>query len=88
MKIYKSTVTSKGQITIPKQIREAIALYEKDEVIFEQHGDIVILKPALKDITKLVGVLNSESKPYDKTNTRKNRAKVRGKKYATQNSPL
>ena len=34
-----STVTSKGQITIPKAIREALRLKPGDEVLFVQHHD-------------------------------------------------
>lgn len=37
-------VTSKGQITIPKQIREKLELKEGSKVIFLQRGNEIILK--------------------------------------------
>lgn len=32
-------VTSKGQVTIPKAVREALAIYEGDEILFRVEGD-------------------------------------------------
>ncbi|MDE1821444.1 MAG: AbrB/MazE/SpoVT family DNA-binding domain-containing protein [Euryarchaeota archaeon] len=33
------SLTSKGQITLPKEIREALHLQEGDKVVFEVEGD-------------------------------------------------
>lgn len=41
-----TTITTKGQVTIPKGIREELKLKPGDKVIFEKEGDRVILKPA------------------------------------------
>lgn len=39
----EATITSKGQITIPKEIRERFGLKKSDKVKFEVEGDRVIL---------------------------------------------
>lgn len=41
-------ITSKGQITIPKEIREKLNLKEGDKVIFIEEGDKIIIVNAAK----------------------------------------
>jgi antitoxin PrlF len=36
-------VTSKGQVTIPKAVRDALGIHEGDEVIFRVEGDRAML---------------------------------------------
>jgi antitoxin PrlF len=36
-------VTSKGQVTIPKAVREALGIVEGDEVIFRVEGDRAVI---------------------------------------------
>jgi len=43
---YSSKITSKGQITIPKAVRETMGLEEGDYVVFEPEDDRIILRPA------------------------------------------
>ena len=47
-----ATVTSKGQITIPKEIRESLNLHDGDKVNFfmDESGKVCIM-PATQDIT-------------------------------------
>jgi len=47
-----STVTSKGQVTIPKKIRDLIGIHPNDRVDFVQEGDRIVLIPvrSLKDL--------------------------------------
>ncbi|MFB5678777.1 AbrB/MazE/SpoVT family DNA-binding domain-containing protein [Paenibacillus terreus] len=40
--MFKSTMTSKGQLTVPKEIREYLNLHAGDGVIFEVKGDKVL----------------------------------------------
>ena len=44
----KAKITFKGQITIPKEIRNALAIKEGDSVIFMVEGDHAILKSIKK----------------------------------------
>lgn len=41
----ESIITYKGQVTIPKKIREALGLMEHDRVIFVVVGDKAIMRP-------------------------------------------
>ncbi|MEZ0366952.1 AbrB/MazE/SpoVT family DNA-binding domain-containing protein [Mycobacterium sp. pUA109] len=38
-----ATVTSKGQVTIPKVVRDALAIKAGDEVVFRVEGDRAVL---------------------------------------------
>ena len=42
---HTATMTSKGQITIPKEIRQRLGLERGDRVIFECEAGRVVLKP-------------------------------------------
>lgn len=45
MAIHESTVTQKGQVTIPADIREQLGIKPKDRVRFEVEDGVVLLKP-------------------------------------------
>lgn len=54
-----STLTSKGQTTIPKAIREALDLHPGDRLDFTLEADgRVVLRPATIDITALDGLVD------------------------------
>lgn len=44
MKQYGTKVTSKGQVTIPKVIRELYGLSEGDYLLFEPRGDDLLVR--------------------------------------------
>ena len=57
----RSTVTSKGQITIPKEIRDQMGLKPGDRVDFvKDRTGRVLLKPINTDIRSLQGILKSK----------------------------
>ena len=49
-----STITQKGQITIPKKIRDALKLKTNDQVVFVQRGHNMIIKP-VKNVLSIRG---------------------------------
>lgn len=51
-------VTSKGQITIPKEVRDALGIAEGDQVVFrvEQHRAVLAKIPNLLDLAGAVDV--------------------------------
>jgi AbrB family looped-hinge helix DNA binding protein len=54
----KATVTSKGQITIPKAVREALGLEPGDRIAFHICDDgTVVFVPETVDLRDLFGVL-------------------------------
>lgn len=40
-----STITSKGQTTLPAPIRRALNLKEGDRIVYEIQGDSVVIRP-------------------------------------------
>ena len=59
-----ATLTSKGQITIPKSIRESLHLHTGDRVAFLLHGDTeAVLKPVTKSVDEVFGKLRDEAQP-------------------------
>lgn len=55
----EATVTSKGQITIPKRVREHLGVRPGDKLDFvvEEDGQVVV-RPISRDIRDLAGVLH------------------------------
>ena len=61
----KSTVTSKGQVTLPKQIREHLHVVPGDRIDFvvKDNGQVVV-RPARSRLKQLQGMLrNPNRKP-------------------------
>ena len=57
----KSTVTSKGQVTIPKEIRDQMGLKPGDRVDFAaDRSGRMILRPINTDFRSLRGILKSK----------------------------
>ena len=61
MEVGVGSVTTKGQVTIPKEIREALGLREGDRVLFILEGErAVIRKVSGEKITEVL----SRQKPW------------------------
>lgn len=52
-----ATVTSKGQTTIPKEIRDYLRLRTGDEIAFYIQDGNVLIKPMMGDVGELRGSL-------------------------------
>ena len=57
-------ITSKGQITIPKKVRDVLHLKEGGVVVFEQEDDTFVIKPA-ESLLDYKGYLRGRAKPVD-----------------------
>lgn len=57
-----STITSKGQTTIPKEIRERYHLKAHDRLLFKPDGDRIIIKPISGTIIGLRGAFSVRRK--------------------------
>jgi len=56
-----SVITSKGQITIPKSVRNKLNLKTGDKVDFKISGKDVILVPVSKSVEEVFGILSGKS---------------------------
>ncbi len=59
-----ATVTSKGQITLPKPVREALKLRSGDRVEITIEDGKAILRPIVKRVEEVFGKLSREGKSY------------------------
>jgi antitoxin PrlF len=61
-----ATMTSKGQVTIPKEVREKLRIKPKDKITFSVEGDHAILRALHGDIRDLKGLFKGAVKgPMD-----------------------
>lgn len=55
----QTTVTRKGQITIPIDVRRELNINEGDRLDVERHGDVVILRLAVSVAKRTAGALSA-----------------------------
>ena len=60
-----SSITSKWQTTIPKDIRNFMGLKPNDKILYIVDGEKVILKPLKGNILDLRGSVTPKKKPVD-----------------------
>ena len=69
MKAY--TITPKGQVTIPAEIREKLKLYPGDKITYEDTSVGILIKPAKKDMLADFGFLKELRHPENLEEIRK-----------------
>lgn len=75
-------LTSKGQVTVPKAVRDALGLHAGDEIVFRVQGDHAVLSRT-SDFLTLAGTVNvpaaRRGTPWDEVRraTRASRASAR-----------
>ena len=57
-----ATITSKGQVTIPKAVREALGLEPGDRIAFRLTDNAAVVEPETVDLKELFGALKSRIK--------------------------
>jgi len=61
--VAAATLTSKGQVTIPKEIREALGLKTGDRLVFQLVAEgVVEIRPRTVDLRSLAGMISPEEK--------------------------
>jgi AbrB family looped-hinge helix DNA binding protein len=60
-------ITAKGQVTIPKEVREGLTLASSDRVIIVLEGEQAVIKPIRGTLLDIGGSLNipDKEKPLD-----------------------
>lgn len=77
-------LTSKGQVTIPQEVRKALHIGKGDKVYFVADGDRAIMVPLNRDIWSVRGALkkHAKGKKFDWSGIREEVRKARGKRDA------
>lgn len=60
MEMKNSKISTKGQLTIPKEFREKLNLHSGDEVILYIKDDGIVVKPKVAHLGMLRGLLREE----------------------------
>lgn len=70
--MLESTITRKGQVTIPKEIRDQLGMKEGERVVFALRGGEVFLKVLKGTILDLKGSVRPSARPEDFNRIRQN----------------
>ncbi len=65
MRDLETTVTQKGQVTIPAEIRARLGLKPRDRVRFEVQGDVATLRPVPSKVLRWYGSVAPKERPED-----------------------
>jgi antitoxin PrlF len=60
-----SSVSPKGQVTIPQDLRERLGLRPKDKVVFELEEDGIKIRPAGSRFLRHFGTVTPNRRPED-----------------------
>jgi len=58
--MHTSTITSKGQVTIPAELRKTLGLMPGNRIAFRLEGDKLLLETVKDDITAAFGMLDAD----------------------------
>lgn len=61
----ESSVSPKGQVTIPQELRERLGIKPKDRVVFELEGDGIKVRPARSRLLRHFASVPPISRPED-----------------------
>lgn len=61
--MHASVITSKGQTTIPREVRDALGVEPGDRIVYEVVGDCVRIRSARALVEDLNGILSREGRP-------------------------
>jgi AbrB family looped-hinge helix DNA binding protein len=81
MKIMKSTITDRGQTTIPAAVRKALKLRPRQRLTYEVCQDGVLIRPQTESLMDLAGCLKSKVPAATKTEERENARDARLGRY-------
>ena len=80
-----SVITRKGQVTIPKPIRDQLGLEEGEKVMFISRGDEVLLKVLRGTVLDLKGSITPSARPEEFSHIRQTVKKRVGRKAGNRN---
>lgn len=78
-----STITSKGQTTIPRKVRDALGLGPRQRIVYQIHGDNVRIRSAGGSLMAVAGALTDDKPALGHKQERASYRKAREKRYKT-----
>jgi antitoxin PrlF len=75
-----TTMTKKGQVTIPKEIRQILGLKEHDRIVFTLKDGQITMKPLRGSVLDLRGSVKPKQRPEDFNRVRAETKRVRAKR--------
>jgi antitoxin PrlF len=75
-----TTMTKKGQVTIPKEIRDILGLKEHDKIVFGLKDGEITMKPIRGSVLDLRGSVKPKQRPEDFNQVRAETMRARAKK--------
>ena len=79
-----TTMTRKGQVTIPKEIRDVLGLKEHDRIAFALKDGEITMKPIRGSVLDLKGSVKPKRKPEDFDRVRTETMLARAKKVVQE----
>jgi antitoxin PrlF len=76
----RARITYKGQVTIPKKVREALSIKEGESVMFQIEGDHAVLKPIKNSLQNFYGIFPATRSYENMEAVRKKVRRKRGKR--------
>ena len=58
--MHVSSVTTKGQVTIPAAIRRRFSLHQGGKVLFSVDGDTIVLRPVYESVEDAFGLVKPD----------------------------
>jgi AbrB family looped-hinge helix DNA binding protein len=77
-----TSITKKGQVTIPKEIRDELGLKERDKMVFSIRGSEIMMRPLRGTILDLRGTVTPKQRPEDFSEMREKVKKDRSRKLS------
>ncbi len=78
-----ATITSKGQITIPKDVRKSLHLHAGDRVAFVVHGENeAVLTPITRSVDEVFGKFHQNNRPACSVDQMNQAVKKRMRKHS------
>ncbi len=79
--ILKSTITERGQTTIPAEVRKALGLKPHQRLTYEIRDDGILLRPETENLMDLAGCLKSHVPAVSKAEERAKARDARRGRY-------
>ena len=79
-----STITSKGQTTLPRKVREALGVGPRQKIVYEMQNDGVLIRAAGGSLLSSAGILADQQPALAHEKERQQYRASRAKRYETK----